>query len=447
MPWQAHLADIAGEVDSNGRLCYSRVLFSVPRQSGKTTVVLPVIVGRAEAGEPFGGKQTMLMAAQRRVAARKKWHDDYVYNVTRAKVMQGRTKVLRGAGSERLTFFSSDSTLEPIATQEDSGHGEVLDFAALDEAFAQKDDRVPASWRPAMSTRPMAQLWMYSTMGDATAVWWHDQVDKAREAVLEDRGYGTCYVEYSTPDDVTDYGNPDVWARCMPALGRTQRLEFVQDEFREMPLHVFRRSYLNQRVDGSGEQVLNAEKWAQMFRAPDDAVRATRPVLTFDVAYDRSAATVAIGYELEDGTPAVRVAAHGRGTSWVTDTVMRLREELDVTWVVADKRGPANSVIDELKNEYVEVYTTNEVEMTTACSAIYDGVENVSFVHYGEPPLNKAVTGAGRRELGDAWAWTRKRSELESGTDISPLVAITLAHWAQAGMGEHADHDWTGSFG
>jgi hypothetical protein len=37
-----------------------------------------------------------------------------------------------------------------------------------------------------------------------------------------------------------------------------------------------------------------------------------------------------------------------------------------------------------------------------------------------------AIRGATTRPLGDAWAWSRKNSDV----DITPLVSCTLAHWA-----------------
>lgn len=447
MPWQQNAANILGEVNEQGRLCYNKVVITVPRQSGKTTLLLPVVVGRAEAGEAFGGRQTMLYAAQTREAAKEKWLDDYVSHVEKAKVLKGRYKKRIASGSERLTFYSTGTTFGPVPTKPESSHGKVIDLGLLDEAFAQIDNRVQAAWRPAMSTRPMAQIIMVSTMGDATALWFNDQVERARAAVLEDSGFGTCYVEFSAPPTETDFGNPEVWARCMPALGRTQTVEFIRDEFKDMPLNDFRRAYLNQQVDSATDQVLPATQWNLMRREPEDARRATRPVLIVDVAYDRSASTIALAYELKDGTPAVRIAEYGPGTSWVTDAVLRLKDELVPRRIVADSVGPVSSIVTELQAEHVKVYTTNTLEVVAACGLILDGVTDQKFVHYGEPELNKAVQNAAQRELGDAWAWTRKRSKQGSGTDISPLVAITLGYWAQTSMGEHADHDWTGGFG
>src|SRR5438067_3540123 len=60
MPHQQLIADIAGEVLPNGRLAYREIVITIPRQSGKTTLLLSVGVGRAEAGDAFGGRQRML---------------------------------------------------------------------------------------------------------------------------------------------------------------------------------------------------------------------------------------------------------------------------------------------------------------------------------------------------------------------------------------------------
>ena len=48
---------------------------------------------------------------------------------------------------------------------------------------------------------------------------------------------------------------------------------------------------------------------------------------------------------------------------------------------------------------------------------------------YGpRPALDAAVAGAGKRPLGDSWAWARWGLSV----DISPLVAVSLARWGHA---------------
>src|SRR5262252_3191012 len=47
MPWQRHVADVALEIDADGRFVYNLVLVTVPRQSGKTTLFGAVLDHRA----------------------------------------------------------------------------------------------------------------------------------------------------------------------------------------------------------------------------------------------------------------------------------------------------------------------------------------------------------------------------------------------------------------
>lgn len=63
-------------------------------------------------------------------------------------------------------------------------------------------------------------------------------------------------------------------------------------------------------------------------------------------------------------------------------------------------------------------------ELAQACGQYYDRAQNGTLRHLGQAPLDTAG-GAKKRDLGDAWAWTR-RSE---GTDVSPLVSSTYALW------------------
>ena len=45
-----------------------------------------------------------------------------------------------------------------------------------------------------------------------------------------------------------------------------------------------------------------------------------------------------------------------------------------------------------------------------ACGELFDDVQSGRLAHLGQPPLDDAVAGARRRQLGDAWTWSRSRS-------------------------------------
>ena len=76
MPWQRHVADVALEVEpSTGRLRYRRVVLTVPRQSGKTTLMLATFLHRSLG---MGSAQISAYAAQNgldaRVRLQREWH-------------------------------------------------------------------------------------------------------------------------------------------------------------------------------------------------------------------------------------------------------------------------------------------------------------------------------------------------------------------------------------
>jgi hypothetical protein len=69
------------------------------------------------------------------------------------------------------------------------------------------------------------------------------------------------------------------------------------------------------------------------------------------------------------------------------------------------------------------VQTVTAQQYAQACGAIFDAALAGRLHHIDQTPLTAAIQGARKRPLGDAWAWNRK----DSSTDITPLVAVTLA--------------------
>ena len=97
MPWQQHVADVALEVDpATGRLAYRRIALVVPRQSGKTTLMLALTLTRALAWP--GGRQRIAYTAQTGSDARDKWQDDWL-PIIEASPYQRQLK----GGKPRLT--------------------------------------------------------------------------------------------------------------------------------------------------------------------------------------------------------------------------------------------------------------------------------------------------------------------------------------------------------
>jgi hypothetical protein len=152
--------------------------------------------------------------------------------------------VCRGFGAEAFMFANGSMILLASGT-EASDHGETLDLGVIDEAWAQRDSAIEQALRPAMLTRPAAQLWVVSTAGNEFSAYFRAKVDEGR-ARCETGVIGTsAYFGYSAPDD-TDPGDPATWRACMPALDITVSLETVASDFETMELAEFRRACLCQ---------------------------------------------------------------------------------------------------------------------------------------------------------------------------------------------------------
>ena len=159
LPWQRQVLDVALEVDDEDRPAYRDVCVTVPRQQGKTTMNLVLTLHRALSRE----KQTIKYTAQHGAAARTKLIDDWLPALTKSPFARYFTPRLT-SGHEAL-HFTNGSSLGLVATTQKSGHGSTIDLAICDEAFAYPDARVEQAVRPAMVTRPDAQLWIVSTAG------------------------------------------------------------------------------------------------------------------------------------------------------------------------------------------------------------------------------------------------------------------------------------------
>jgi hypothetical protein len=176
-------------------------------------------------------------------------------------------------------------------------------------------------------------------------------------------------------------------------------------------------------TDASVSGLFDAKHWASL--AGD--VELEEPTLSLDVSPIRTWATI-MGAKRVGDKVQIGLVDRQAGTGWIVDRLVELIEELRPERIVCDDRGPAASLLDELEEAGVVVETIGTVEYTRACGMFFDAVEQGTIVHDGDSALEAAVRGAAQRTLADAWAWSRKHSR----SDITPLVAATIAYRAEA---------------
>jgi hypothetical protein len=458
MPWQRYVADTSLEVDpETGLLVYRGVDTTVPRQSGKTSLILPTAVWRA-LRRP---RQRIVYGAQTGVAALEKWEDEHLPMIESAKALNGKFRVRKGAARQGI-LWGNGSIHGLLANTQIAGHGKVLDAAFLDEYFAQVDHRSDQAVGPAMITRIDAQKWRLSTAGTSASVPFNAMRKAGRERLEAGAASTTAFFDWTAlagaPRD-----SFETWLSCMPALcpapvrGRcrcskewrhTTSEAAIRSEYESFEaggeLEEFDRAYLNiGRDDGELDRDPNVptpEEWALL--ADKSVEGGDLVVLALDITPRRDyAAIVAVG-DTALGLPRVRILDHGAGVEWLLPRILELHERLKpVCWVLDDKSAAGTLVLPMERKGIVrmppetddrdarkgpqrgQLWIPTVGQYGAACGTFTDTVRQGGLVHSGQDGLTVAIEGAATRPLGDGlWGWGRKIGS----ADISPLVAATL---------------------
>ncbi|WP_320067877.1 terminase large subunit domain-containing protein [Micromonospora sp. RTGN7] len=449
MPWQRYSADVGLEVDPDTQaLVYRDVTALVPRQSGKTSIILGVKSHRAlefprqvrRHAPQQVGRQRILYAAQKRQDAREKLIDDHLPVLERSPLRDRFRARLRG-GSEALIWDTG--AIDGItANTEDAAHGKTLDLGVEDEFFHAEDSRLEQAFSPAMLTRWSPQHWRVSTEGTEKSTYLAAKVELGREIAESGQRSTICYLEWSELTGAHD--DPATWLRCMPALcpiedgpcvcgvdesGRqrwrhTVRLDTIRAELEKATTtEDFERAYLNRRRGSkppADPNVPPLAKWNSLI----DIRQAPGDVVAFGVECDwrgTQAAIVAAWPGEGDVTHHLRVIEYKAGIDWVPDRARALDDRWKpVGWGVDLGGGPTKQLEQPLKGVRLVLpegdpergqIASPQVRDTAAYTAVLlNGVRAGTLRHEGQEPLTDAYKVARTKPSGDSHLLDRKTS-------------------------------------
>jgi hypothetical protein len=425
-PWQAFVLEQSLGVTADGRWAAFEVGLVVSRQNGKGAI----LEARELAGLFLLGERLLIHSAHQFDTSKEHFRRLLGLIEESSEFSRRIKRVTQSHGEEGIELVGGQRIRFRTRTK-GGGRGFVADCLILDEAMILPES-AHGALLPTLSARPNPQVWYTGSAVDRAS-----QDDGLVLSRIRSRGLngdpGLAYFEYSldrgSPPDVSaaDAVDRELWAQANPSLGIRISPEHVANEQRSMDARTFSVERLGvgdwPRLDGL-DAAINLMAWDAL------ADRGSEPAgavfFAFDVAPDRSWATIAVAGRRTDELAHLEVALRRRGTGWLAPELQRLLGEHEQGGVVCDGAGPAGSLLPELHALGVEVSPVTAPEHGKACGLLFDAVDQGSLRHLGQPELHAAIRGAAVRPLGDAWAWSRK----SSAVDISPLVAVTLAHWA-----------------
>lgn len=318
------------------------------------------------------------------------------------------------------------------------GRGFSGDLVIMNEAMILSTAMM-GSLLPILSTRPNAQIIYAGSAVDQTIHEHGYVLSRVRARAIAGTSPRLAYFEWGVevpdhdgdplgPDEIPESvaADPKVWAQANPALGIRISTEYMEDEREALD----DRTFAVERL-GVGDwfnvedvqTVIDMKAWGDLADGDEPAMpKAVSWAL--DVSHDRSWASIAVSGRRDDGDMQVELVDRRRGTGWLVGRAVELTREHGGR-VYVDGSSPAASLIPELEEAGVDVEEVSSSEHAEACGLLFDAVEDRTVRHLGEQPISSALRGAVKRDIGDAWVWSRKKST----ADVSALVAVTLAHW------------------
>lgn len=417
-PWQHYLSGMLLGEREDGRWASPLCGASIPRQNGKNGW----IEARELAGLLLFNERLIIHSAHevktaleafRRIRAYFDNYDD----------LRKLVKAIRTTNGDEGIELLSGQRLRFMARSKSSGRGFSPDALVMDEA-QELSDTTFAAILPATSARPNPWIGLFGTPPGPRNN--GEVFTRLRASALSGTDPTIAFAGWEADPDL-DHDSPEAVKQGNPAYGIRITAETALRERASMTDDDYARERLG-KWDGEGSQgVIPADTWATL--APEESAEPTSDrevALAIDVDPMRTVASVGLAgwREKHDTLPQIEVIQRRNGVGWVVDYVVHVVGRQNVRAVVIDAAGPAASLIEPLRVKGVLVTTTGPSQMAQACGGLYDAAMEDRLRHIDQPQLNTALAGARKRTLRDAWAWHRKDS-----TDITPLVAVTLALW------------------
>lgn len=423
MPWQRLVARVASErhPDAPGEYRYKTIVLTVPRQSGKTTLMRCVLMHRAL----IQAQRRSFYTAQTGKDARERWRD--LVEAVQASPLRSKITVRRGAGDSSL-MLPNGSSIRPFAPTAESLHGYTPHDVFIDEAFAFDDAEgqdLMGAIIPAQSTLGDRQLWIVSTAGTAESAFLRRWVEQGRNAV-DDPESTVAFFEWSMPEGM-DPNDPESWL-WHPAVGHTISPQTILDAGSSLSPGEYMRAYGN-RWTTTRDVIFDDELLDELSRSEQAPPPAGELAIAYEAAIDRSVGTVwACWTDPLTGMPALRTIARHPGVDWMPQTILALRDQLHPHTIGADDAGATRSVTEGIRriDEWAELTTFASRDATLAWDDMRDRIRSSGLNVADSTGWREACANAVQRPLGQGWTVDRMKSRGQVADLIAAMVALRL---------------------
>lgn len=411
----------------DGKWAAPRVGFSIPRQNGKSKILL----ARALAGALLFREKKIIISAHLQDTARE-IYADFKALYDESPALRGKVKrIFESFNRERIEFHNG-SIIYFKARTGPGGRGFSCDCLLLDEA--QRLSR--AAWvsiNSTKSSRPNPQVWLTGTV--PTAEDDSDVFESFRRLAIEGQDTAAAWIDWAAL--ATDDPAVEATRRSAnPAWDTRINHEEVEGEYLQYKPHEFAIDRLGiWPKRASGSRLISEEQWAEtgVDVAPSEGVK------TFGIAFSKTGERVSIcGAMHADGTTHVELIDKQSGSTdggvgalatWLADS-KRKESTAEIGICGGDAETLRMALVKAgVPKKMIRIFTTTDY--VAACAETYNAVKEntlTHLVHVGQTVLDESVEITDRKSRGanGAWGWVATTDD----GDETPVEAMSVALYA-----------------
>jgi phage terminase large subunit-like protein len=423
--WQHGIGSIALGKRKDGKYAATvgGVVLSIPRQVGKTFIVGMIVIALCILHPGL----TVLWSAHRTRTASKTFGS--LKGMTSRKKIKPFMLEPRNTNGEQEIRFKNGSIIMFGAREQGFGRGfDEVDVEVFDEAQILTEKALEDMVAATNQSRQEAGALLFFMGTPPRPSDPGEEFSNRRTKAIDGKSKNMVYVEFSADSDANP-DDQDQWRKANPSFPSRTPVESME-RMRENLTNddSFMREALGVWDAVNSSRVIDEVTWSA--QADPSSMAVERLTIAIDVPPDRKSATVALAGLRADGRWHVELYEQRKSVDWVIPWVQQKAAKNTLHAIVTDEMAG----LVELKRDrhfltgtrlLVTLAGAEGRDMAIASAKFYDGIHDGSVFHTDQTQVNVSLSVATKRPLAGGWAWNRK----DAASDISPIVAETLALW------------------
>lgn len=231
---------------------------------------------------------------------------------------------------------------------------------------------------------------------------------RIRQNVIEGKDHDTCWQEWSV-ELLTDPSDQEAWYMANPSLGYHLMVAAVRNEAADMAIDSFNKMRLSWIAGLESKRAITDGMWSRL--KVDKVTLEENPKLVYCIKFapDGSAVSLGVGVYMPNGMVHIEILERkpmSAGTYWITNWLFAKPQN---RWrkakkIIVDGASGTQLLVEELvrtdKRISKRILTPNVKDAGAAYGAFQTGVEQRQLTHIDQPGLNGSIKTAKKRSIG-----------------------------------------------